>query len=253
MSNPVDRFSSRVADYDKYRPSYPLDLINKLLQQSNLNQCSVIADIGSGTGIFSELLVNQGVKVIGIEPNDAMRRSAESKLSHKANFTSLNATAESTGLDDGSVDVITAAQSFHWFNKDKTIPEFKRILKPKGVLALVWNQRCVEQDFQIAYDEILGKYSKDYDSVNHKNLKDNEVPQFFDSNRMETYTYNSEQLFDYEGLLGRMRSSSYCPLPGTTEYSCLVKELEGVFNQFSLHGQVKFKYKSSLFIGPICC
>jgi len=76
-------------------------------------------------------------------------------------------------LKESSVDVITAAQSFHWFNKDKTIPEFKRILKPNGVLALVWNQRCVEQDFQIAYDEILGAYSKDYDSINHKNLKDN--------------------------------------------------------------------------------
>lgn len=253
MSNPVDRFSSRVADYDKYRPSYPLDLINKLLELSNLNQRSVIADIGSGTGIFSELLVNQGVKVIGIEPNDAMRHSAENKLGHKVNFTSLNATAESTCLKDSSVDVITAEQSFHWFNKDKTIPEFKRILKPNGVLALVWNQRCIEQDFQIAYDKILGTYSKDYDSINHKNLKDNEVPQFFDSNRMETYTYNNEQFFDYEGLLGRMRSSSYCPLPGTAEYSRLVKELEVVFNQFSLHGQVEFKYKSSLFIGPICC
>ncbi|MCF7484335.1 class I SAM-dependent methyltransferase [Vibrio sp. J1-1] len=253
MSNPVDRFSSRVTDYDKYRPSYPLDLINKLMEQSNLNQRSVIADIGSGTGIFTELLVNRGVKVIGIEPNDAMRHAAENKLSHKANFTSLNATAESTCLKEGSIDLITAAQSFHWFNKDKTIPEFKRILKPNGALALVWNQRCVEQDFQIAYDEILGKYSKDYDSVNHKNLKVNEVPQFFESNRMETFTYTNEQLFDYEGLLGRIRSSSYCPLPCTTEYSRLVKDLEVVFHQFSSQDQVKFKYKSHLFIGPICC
>ncbi|EIQ1514519.1 class I SAM-dependent methyltransferase [Vibrio parahaemolyticus] len=253
MPNSIDRFSSRVADYDKYRPSYPLDLVNKLVEQSNLNQRSVIADIGSGTGVFTELLLNQGVKVIGIEPNDAMRHSAENKLNHKANFTSLNATAESTRLKKGSIDLITAAQSFHWFNKDKVIPEFRRILKPNGVLALVWNQRCVEQDFQTAYDEILRKYSKDYDSVNHKNLKDNEVPQFFDSNRMEAYTYSNEQLFDYEGLLGRIRSSSYCPLPGTTEYSRLVKELEVVFNQFSLQGQIKFKYQSHLFIGQICC
>ncbi len=133
----------------KYRPGYPALLVSVLLEQTGLDTSAVIADIGSGTGIFTQSLIDQGLSVLAVEPNANMRMAAESIFSDNPQFTSINATAEQTGLDDNSVDLVTAAQAFHWFNNATTKSEFNRILKSDGKLALVWNKRKISQPFQL--------------------------------------------------------------------------------------------------------
>src|SRR5213595_654680 len=132
MSDPTKRFSNRVENYIKYRPGYPDAVIDLLTEECRLTQQSIIADIGSGTGILSELFLKNGNSVFAIEPNAAMRRTAEDLLRKHPKFTSIDAAAEATTLDIASVDFVTAAQAFHWFDRKNARKEFARILKPEG-------------------------------------------------------------------------------------------------------------------------
>src|ERR1019366_5901844 len=137
--NSTTRFSSRVENYIKYRPGYPQAIVDLLSARCGLTSASVIADVGSGTGILTELMLRNGNKVFAVEPNRDMREAAERLLSQHPNFISVEGTAEVTRLNDASVDLIVAGQSFHWFDRVKTRQEFLRVLKPGGWVALIWN------------------------------------------------------------------------------------------------------------------
>src|SRR5262249_24618794 len=143
MTDVTQRFSSRVENYIKYRPGYPKDVIETLQSECGLIPDSIIADVGSGTGILTEMFLRNGNVVYGIEPNREMREAAARLLKDYPRFRSLSAQAEETTLDDASVDFITAGQAFHWFDRKKTRVEFARILKPRGRVSLIWNERVV--------------------------------------------------------------------------------------------------------------
>ena len=143
--NSQERFSDRVENY-KYRPGYPDQIIISLTQDFGLNQSSAVADIGSGTGILSELFLRNNNKVFAVEPNDAMRQAGERLLSGYTNFTTVSGTAEETTLASSSVDFVTAGQAFHWFDPQNSRREFRRILKPHGRVVLIWNDRRVDSN-----------------------------------------------------------------------------------------------------------
>ncbi|MCL5031221.1 MAG: class I SAM-dependent methyltransferase [Bacteroidetes bacterium] len=169
-TNPLKRFSNRVDNYIKYRPKYPQSIIDFFRNELKLSTKDTVADVDSGTGIFSEMLLQNGFKVIGIEPNNEMRGAAEKLLINYPSFISLNGTAESTNLNFQSVDFITAAQSFHWFDFTKTRKEFLRILKPKGWVFLIWNSRKFDSLFMKDYEKFLLKFSIDYKKISHQNI-----------------------------------------------------------------------------------
>jgi len=159
------RFSSRVADYVRYRPGYPFELITLLRAECGLRPGHVIADLGSGTGFLSELFLKNGNRVYGVEPNEAMRQAGEEYLASHDGFVSLNGSAEATTLDNSSVDFITAGQAFHWFEADAARREFRRILKPTGWIVVLWNERQMDTPFASAYEDLLVKYGTDYTRV----------------------------------------------------------------------------------------
>jgi ubiquinone/menaquinone biosynthesis C-methylase UbiE len=172
-SNSTTRFSDRVDNYIKYRPGYPAEIIDYLKTQNILKADSIIADIGSGTGISTEMFLKNSNTVHGVEPNKEMREAAERLLIGYKNFSSINGTAEETTLPIESIDIITAGQAFHWFDIPKAKNEFKRILKHGGFVVLIWNEKQLDSSpFMNAYEEMLLEFGTDYSEVKHENIND---------------------------------------------------------------------------------
>ncbi|MEL7121560.1 MAG: class I SAM-dependent methyltransferase [Bacteroidota bacterium] len=246
--NPTTRFSDRVANYVKYRPSYPEEAITSFIREYSISKESTFADIGSGTGIFSKLLLEQGMNVFAIEPNLEMRTYAENHLKTYARFESMNATAENTGLKDQSVDVITCAQAFHWFELEPTLKEFNRILKSKGFILLIWNERKIDTPFLQQYEDLLIQYAIDYTQVNHMNYTSERLASIFSERKMELYQYQNCQLFDLEALKGRLLSSSYSPKESHPNFKPLMTEIERLFETTQKEGTVSFDYDCSVYV-----
>jgi SAM-dependent methyltransferase len=246
-----ERFSERVADYVRYRPGYPAALISALIEGLGDPRKLRAADIGSGTGIFTRLLLERGLAVAGVEPNADMRLAAEAALQSCERFTSVAGAAEDSGLADASLDLVTAAQAFHWFRSERTRAEFARILKPGGRLALVWNRRRVSEPFQHAYDALLREFAPEYGKVNHLALTDEEIGAFFEAGKMTLSSFDNRQQLDFESLLGRLRSSSYCPGEDSNRYRDLKAELERLFARHAVDGAVRIVYDSHLYRGPV--
>lgn len=253
MSNrdSVSRFSDRVENYIKYRPHYPIEIIDYLKSEGILENDSVIADIGSGTGISTEMFLKNGNKVYGIEPNKEMREAAERLLAGYENFRSINGTAEKTTLPDKMTDIILAGQAFHWFDIPKCKVEFKRILKPEGNVVLMWNSKELDSTpFMAAYEKMLVTYGIDYVEVKHENL-DNEIfSKFFDKG-CEIKTFKNVQVFDLAGVRGRLLSSSYAPNESHADYEPMVRELTRIFDEYAQNGKVNFEYTTLVYCGKL--
>ncbi|WP_428774575.1 class I SAM-dependent methyltransferase [Vibrio sp.] len=247
----TERFTNRVDDYQRYRPNYPQTLIDVLISESKLKPLANVADIGSGTGIFSERLLEQGLEVVGVEANQAMRQQAEDSLAGNRHFRSQSGRAEATELPDQSIDLITAAQSFHWFCNQQTLFEFRRILKPGGWLALIWNQRDMESRFQQQYDQVLQRYATDYAAVSHHNLKPDAFEHFFAQGQMRCYSFSNQQRFNFDQLMGRFRSSSYSPAPASREYQQAEQCLLHLYKQYQQNEYISFDYCCRMYLGPI--
>lgn len=247
MNNSTTRFSSRVKNYIKYRPGYPQEIIEYLKAEGLLKDDSVIADIGSGTGISSELFLKNGNTVYCVEPNKEMREASERLLSEYNGFISINGTAEGTTLADDSIDLVICAQAFHWFNIPKAKAEIKRILKSTVRSCLMWNERKLNATpFLTAYEELLNKYGTDYSSVRHENIDNNKLAEFFDKAYSQK-TFPNKQIFDFNGVKGRLLSSSYTPLPGEKNFEPMMKELEEIFNKYNTGGVIEFLYDTNIY------
>jgi len=132
-------------------------MIEILMEKLHLNKEDVMADIGSGTGLSSKPFLENNFKVFAVEPNEEMREAAETLFKNNRNFVSVNGTSEHTQLDNESIDVIFCGQAFHWFDLEKTKPEFQRILKPGGNIVLAWNERDTASPLQNDYENILDR------------------------------------------------------------------------------------------------
>jgi len=252
MNDSTKRFTDRVNNYAKYRPGYPKSVLKLLHDKCSLTVNTKIADVGSGTGIFSRMLLDDGYTVYAIEPNDAMRRFAVQELSANKSFHSINGTAEATGLENNSVDLITCAQAFHWFNPLPTKDEFKRILKSGGQVALIWNNRDVEGDeFSIAYELLLQQEGTDYKRVNHQNLKEEDFAAFFKDGKYSLTRFPNHQDFDADGLIGRASSSSYVPTADTEQGQQFFRDLKTIFAAHQVNGKVRVKYQTEVYLGEV--
>lgn len=252
MQNPTERFSTRVGNYVKYRPSYPPAILDALKQRCKLTEDSVIADVGCGTGILAEMFLRNGNTVYGIEPNIEMRKASERLLARYPRFRSTNGTAEATTLHDGSVDFVTAGQAFHWFDKNGARAEFSRILKRGGWVALVWNVRLIDTTpFLRDYEALLQTYGTDYAETKHRNLLEEDLDSFFGDAGPQIVTFPNVQVFDYEGLEGRLLSSSYTPEPGHPNHAPMLQALRTVFEAHQVDGIVAFEYETKLYYGHV--
>src|SRR5215470_5806593 len=227
MTDVTQRFSSRVENYIKYRPGYPNEVIETLRSECGLTADSIIADVGSGTGILAEMFLKNGNEVYGVEPNREMREAGAALLKDYPRFRSIASRAEETTLPDHSVDFITAGQSFHWFDREKTRTEFARILKPQGWISMIWSERVTTTTpFLVAYEQLLKDYSTDYEQVDHRRIDEDVIRDFFRSDQFRLKQFKNVQVFDYEGVKGRLFSSSYAPEEGHPNYGPMLAELE---------------------------
>jgi SAM-dependent methyltransferase len=250
--NTTERFSDRVANYVKYRPAYPAEVLNRLRDAGVLTKDSIIADIGSGTGISSWLYLENNFEVFGVEPNDEMRKAAEEYLSAYKRFHSVKGTAEQTTLQDQSVNFILAGQAFHWFDAEKTKAEFKRILQPGGNVVLMWNDRRTDStDFLRSYEDLLQLFGTDYKKVNHKNMDEKVFDDFWGKGNWNSFTVDNFQDFTFEGLKGRLFSSSYVPAEDHPDSAFMVNVLKKIFTRYQENGTVRFEYDTRVYYGKL--
>ena len=251
MSDTIERFSNRVENYVKYRPSYPLEVLDLFRNEMNLENDSMIADVGSGTGISAKLFLENGNTVFGVEPNVAMREAADNFLQGFPNFKSIKGTAENTNLQNESIDFVVAAQAFHWFDRTKTRKEFKRILRDKGFIALIWNERQLDSTgFLRDYERLLVEFGTDYETVRHENITKETLQDFFQTN-FEQKTFSNGQTVDFEGLKGRMLSSSYMPTEENPRFAEMLENLKTLFAQHHENGKIEILYNTNVFYGQI--
>ncbi len=246
------RFSSRVSDYVKYRPGYPTAVARLLEEECGLAPASVVADVGSGTGLLSELFLRLGNRVYGVEPNREMREAGERLLAAYASFVSVEGRAEETTLEDASVDFVVAGQAFHWFDPSGARREFARILRPGGWVVLIWNDRHIAgTPFLEDYERLLLEYGTDYRKVSEKYMEEASLSTLYGGSEILTKTFDNEQVFDLNGLKGRLTSSSYAPQPGQPKFEPMMRELEAIFRRHERDGRVVVAYDTKVFYGRL--
>lgn len=246
--NPKSRFSQCAKNYAKFRPNYPNEIINFLHESIGLTEESVIADIGSGTGISTKLFLDNGNIAYGVEPNLEMRQEAEETLANYKRFYSIDASSENTKLRSESIDIIVAAQSFHWFDLKPTKEEFLRILKPGGMVVILTNWRKKsENKFMNGYMQIVWKYGQNL------NLKpSNEtIPAFFYPNVIRKKVFDNPHSCTFERLKGELTSYSYMPTEQDPEFKPMIKDLENLFKKYNVNGTVTFEFEIVLYYGKI--
>jgi ubiquinone/menaquinone biosynthesis C-methylase UbiE len=246
------RFSNRAADYLRYRPGYPAAVLDALREDCGLRAGQVIADIGSGTGFLSELFLKNGHRVYGVEPNAEMRQAGEEYLATYEGFSSMEGSAESTALGDSTVDFVTAGQAFHWFMPTAARKEFSRILRPAGWVVVLWNDRRTgDTAFGRAYESLLERYGTDYQSVKEAYPDQQNMRAFFGEGNFSFRELPNEQRLDWEGLAGRLRSSSYAPAPAHPSYGPMMADLGEIFRANQLLGQVGMQYVTHVYFGRL--
>ncbi|SEA34487.1 Methyltransferase domain-containing protein [Arachidicoccus rhizosphaerae] len=247
----TERFSNRVGDYVKFRPHYPKEILPFLQTRFQIDpiHTPVVADIGSGTGISAELFLSADFNVTGVEPNKEMREKSLELLGTYEKFHAVEGTAEATGLADHFADVIIAGQAFHWFDKALTKPEFKRILKENGYVLLIWNERLTRSSFEKDYEDLIRLHGRNYLKVDHRNIHLEDIQAFFHPGTVSLSTFTNYQRFDFEGLKGRLLSSSYMPTQTDPGYAAMVSDLQTLFNTYQQEGFIQIDYDTNVYIG----
>jgi SAM-dependent methyltransferase len=252
FSDAKQRFSNRVADYVRYRPGYPAEILPLLRTWTNFRAEHVVADIGSGTGLLSKLFLDFGNRVLGIEPNAEMRAAGEEFLSSYPNFKSVAGSAEATTLPSDSVDFVAAGQAFHWFQMPAARDEFRRILKSGGRVLVIWNERLLDETaFLREYEALLNRFGTDYAKVSESYPRAEQMLEFFAPNEFTSHSLPNFQEFDFDGLSGRLRSSSYAPPPGHPQFAPMMKELRKLFHTHHQKGVVRMEYRTHVYAGKV--
>jgi SAM-dependent methyltransferase len=217
-----------------------------------LDPAHAVADVGSGTGILSRLFLENGNTVYGVEPNTAMRQAAEAFLRSYHRFSSVEGRAEATTLDGASVDFIVAGQAFHWFSVEETSLEFRRILKPGGLVVLVWNSRRTRgTPFLEALEGFIEAWGMDYPSVRGRYDVGDSLERLFGSAGYANTTLANGQQLDFEGLRGRVASSSYMPGGTDPRSEGMAEALHELFVAHAHAGEVRIDYDTEVYSGRL--
>ena len=245
-SDSTERFSSRVADYVRYRPDYPAALMDWLHGPMAVPASARVADIGAGTGISSRAFLAAGHPVLAVEPNAAMRAAAEQWLAPQyPQFRAVDGRAEATGL-------VGAAQAFHWFDTVAVRAEWQRILRPGGMALVYWNSRLLDASpFLIGYEQLLLDYGTDYTAVAERYQDDATMQAWFGPGLRGMIELPNVQHLDFDALRGRLLSSSYAPQPGHPRHAPMLAALQDLFNAHAVDGQVAFEYRTRAFLGTL--
>lgn len=250
-SNATTRFSDRVENYVRYRPTYPAAVLDVLRARTGLAPGQPVADVGSGTGISARLFLDAGHPVYAVEPNAEMRAAAEAMLGDDPRFHSVAGSAEATTLPDASVDYVVAAQAFHWFDPAAVAPEWRRILRPGGWIVLLWNTRQTDSTpFLRAYEALLREHGTDYTSVNHENVTDDALRAALGEGYTRHVVPNA-QVFDFDALKGRLLSSSYAPNADHPGHVPMLSALRRIFDEHQREGRVRFEYDTEIYLGRV--
>ncbi len=250
-ADPTERFSDRVEDYVRYRPRYPRGVLRVLREEIGLRPDWAVADVGSGTGIAAALFLANGNRVFAVEPNAAMRAAAEATHGGDPRFRSVDGTAEATGLEPGSVDLVVAAQAFHWFDAPRARAHFATILREPRRVVLLWNTRRTDSSpFLVEYEELLLEYGTDYRAVRHDRIEPDAIRAFF-GGPYTRRTLPNEQRLDRAGLKGRLLSSSYTPGPEHPDRGPMLERLERIFERHRTDGRVRIEYDTEILIGRL--
>lgn len=248
----TERFSRRVGNYVRFRPGYPAEIVGLLRREYGLSETSQIADIGSGTGLLSRAFLDAGLSVTGVEPNREMRLAGDLLLAGYPLFRSIDGRAEATTLPGGSIDLITAAQAFHWFDVETTRREWQRILRPDGAVALVWNHRFVESPFMREVESVTDRFASANDPDGAiREAGRSRIAGFFAPSPFRLDEFPNQQRFDFEGLRGRIASSSYLPMEGQPGYEEMSQDLARIFDRWQHGGFVTFEYRTKVFHGKL--
>lgn len=249
---PTERFTDRVDDYRRTRPSYPAGLVDVLTTEVGLPDAADIADVGSGTGLLSAVLLEAGHRVFAVEPNRAMADAARSTLGDHAGFVAVDGSAEQTTLPDASVDLVVAAQAFHWFDVAAARTELRRILRPGGAAALIWNTRVTEgTPFAEAYEAMLVRWGDGYDRISRRWGDPETIGRFFAPATCARHTLDNHQILDRAGLTGRLMSSSYAPPPGDSRHEPMLAQLDVIFETHQQNGVVQVDYVTEIFCAKL--
>lgn len=244
------RFSRRVADYVKYRPSYPPALVQTLVDEAGLRPEWSVADIGSGTGFSSEQFLRFGCKVTGVEPNADMRAAGDTYLAGYPNFNSVEGVAEETGLADGTIDMVTAGQALHWFRLPLARIEFDRIVRPGGILAFFWNERSsTATPFMAHYMDVMERYTVEQRIAHHQDVDPAALAYLYANGVFESRRIAWLTQLSLEQAVGRAFSSSYMPRRDSAEGAPMEAEIAALFDQFGENGVVDFHYETELYFG----
>jgi SAM-dependent methyltransferase len=251
-ADPKRRFSNRVEDYIRYRPGYPPGVLDALRDECGLARESIVADIGSGTGLLARLFLENGNLVYGVEPNAEMREAGERLLREYARFRSVAGSAEATNLPDACADFVAAGQAFHWFEPNATRAEFRRVLKPGGWVVVIWNERKKDANaFQRDYERLLREFGTDYEQVAATYPTDERVEKFVGTGRYGKRMLPNEQVFDFDGLRGRLLSSSYAPAKDHPKHEPMLAELRRIFDAHEEAGRVWVEYNTRVYYGRL--
>jgi SAM-dependent methyltransferase len=243
----TERFTGRVAEYERYRLRYPGAVIEILKTRCGLEREHLVADIGAGTGMLAELFLDHGNAVVAVEPNDEMRGACERLASVWPGLTVKNATAETTGLESASVDFVAVGRAWHWFDREKAVAEFRRILRPGGWVALVSNRRARDGSAKaLAYEAILMEFGTDYRTAHRETREPEEVAPLFAGGRVVQEGMGGEQALTLEELLGQTQSYSVAPLPGDQKYAGMQGALQDFFSRFAEEGVLRMGTVCSL-------
>lgn len=244
------RFSDRVADYVRFRPHYPQALYAWLRDELGVRPSWKVADIGAGTGISSKLFLDAGHEVLAVEPNAAMRQAAAVWLGANPRFAAVDGRAEATTLADAGIDLVSAAQAFHWFDQQAVKPEWRRILRRGGLVAVYWNSRRLEgTPFLEGYERLLLDHGLDYSSVSERYGDDGHMRRWFGAGLRGMARFPHGQRLDFEALRGRLMSSSYAPREGHRRHVPMLAALERLFADTAIDGHIDFDYDTRVFAG----
>ncbi len=248
--NNATRFSGKADVYARFRPGYPAELLRRLERERGFSPEAVVADVGSGTGKLTEVFLANGNRVFAVEPNSDMRAAAEGALSSDPRFSSIDGTAEATGLGPASVDVITAGQAFHWFDPERAGAEFRRILRPGGFVALIWNDHDTASSlFLREYDAFLQEHSRNgVRELGQRRPEAEVIRDFLPVDYRVTEVPNSQE-FDLEGLWGRYRSASYSLTDDDPRQAAARERLGEIFRRHQVDGRVVFPLRTVMHHG----